>query len=131
MILLTNNLIALNDGGAIKGMDAREDGVYITYVPTDGADAVTKKLGSGNGNFEFPEKLTIEVAVGSNPWGSLQSYDYGNVTLPTFGYHYYKSSSNNKEIDISNLNTITLSASSSSQGREKTTTFTFYNQSEE
>lgn len=38
-----SNLIALNDGGAIKGMDAREDGVYITYVPTAGADAVTKK----------------------------------------------------------------------------------------
>lgn len=47
-IYLTNkknsNLIALNDGGAIKGMDAREDGVYITYVPTAGADAVTKKM---------------------------------------------------------------------------------------
>ena len=39
-----SNLIALNDGGAIKGMDAREDGVYITYVPTAGADAVTKKM---------------------------------------------------------------------------------------
>lgn len=37
------NLAALNDGGAIKGMDARKDGVYITYVPTAGADAVTKK----------------------------------------------------------------------------------------
>ena len=40
---INSNLIALNDGGAIKGMDAREDGVYITYVPTAGADAVTKK----------------------------------------------------------------------------------------
>ena len=37
---------ALNDGGAITGMDVREDGVYITYVPSDGADAVSKKLGS-------------------------------------------------------------------------------------
>lgn len=27
-------------------MDAREDGVYITYTPVVGADAVTKKLGS-------------------------------------------------------------------------------------
>lgn len=26
-------------------MDAREDGVYITYIPVVGADAVTKKLG--------------------------------------------------------------------------------------
>ena len=42
---LNRDLHALNDSGAIKGMDAREDGVYITYVPTSGADAVTKKLG--------------------------------------------------------------------------------------
>lgn len=37
------NLTALNDSGAIKGMDAREDGVYITYH--NGADTVIKKLG--------------------------------------------------------------------------------------
>ena len=42
---LSRDLHALNDSGAIKGMDAREDGVYITYVPTSGADAVTKKIG--------------------------------------------------------------------------------------
>ena len=41
-----SNLASLNDSGAIKGMDAREDGVYITYTPTAGADTVTKKLGS-------------------------------------------------------------------------------------
>lgn len=34
----------MNDNGAITGMDAREDGVYITYVPADGADPVSKKL---------------------------------------------------------------------------------------
>ena len=43
---VNNSLTALTDSGAITGMDAREDGVYITYVPTSGADAVTKKLGS-------------------------------------------------------------------------------------
>lgn len=43
---LSNDLIAINDSGAIKGLDAREDGVYITYSPTGGADTVTKKLGS-------------------------------------------------------------------------------------
>ena len=36
----------MTDSGAIKGLDAREDGVYITYVPSAGADPVTKKLGS-------------------------------------------------------------------------------------
>lgn len=41
-----SDFAAMNDSGAIKGMDAREDGVYITYVPAAGADAVTKKLGS-------------------------------------------------------------------------------------
>ena len=43
---LNRDFAALNDSGAIKGMDAREDGVYITYTPATGADAVTKKLGS-------------------------------------------------------------------------------------
>ena len=43
---LNRDLNAINDNGAIKGMEAREDGVYITYSPTGGADTVTKKLGS-------------------------------------------------------------------------------------
>ena len=42
--VLSRDLHALNDSGAIKGLDAREDGVYITY--STGADTVTKKLGS-------------------------------------------------------------------------------------
>ena len=55
---------AINDNGAIKGMDAREDGVYITY--STGADTVTKKLGSptiktktvtGNGSFDAGGKV--------------------------------------------------------------------------
>ena len=41
--VLSRDLHTLNDNGAIKGMDAREDGVYITY--STGADTVTKKLG--------------------------------------------------------------------------------------
>ena len=58
---LISDLNAINDNGVIKGMDAREDGVYITYVPSSGADSVTKKLGSepqllgtltGNGTFD-------------------------------------------------------------------------------
>ena len=39
---LSRDLSAMNDNGAITGMDAREDGVYITYFT--GADTVTKKL---------------------------------------------------------------------------------------
>lgn len=38
-------MASLNDEGAIKGLEVREgDGVYITYQ--DGADTVSKKLGS-------------------------------------------------------------------------------------
>ena len=39
--VLSRDLSAMNDNGAITGMDAREDGVYITYVPADGADPVS------------------------------------------------------------------------------------------
>lgn len=42
---LNQNISALNSSGAITGMSAGEDGVYITYVPSAGADPVTKKLG--------------------------------------------------------------------------------------
>ena len=45
-IRLSSEMAAITDSGAITGMDAREDGVYITYIPSTGADAVTKKLGS-------------------------------------------------------------------------------------
>ena len=42
---VNSDLTALNDSGAITGLEVREgDGVYITYQ--DGADAVSKKLGS-------------------------------------------------------------------------------------
>ncbi len=42
---INRDLTALNDSGAITGLEVREgDGVYITYQ--DGADAVSKKLGS-------------------------------------------------------------------------------------
>lgn len=43
---VNSEMAAITDSGAITGMDAREDGVYITYIPSTGADAVTKKLGS-------------------------------------------------------------------------------------
>lgn len=56
------NLGALNDSGAIKGMDAREDGVYITY--STGADTVTKKLGNlGNTSYIQAEPTYRRVAA--------------------------------------------------------------------
>ena len=75
---LNRDLHALNDSGAIKGLDAREDGVYITYVPTSGADTVTKKLGdiasaikTGSYNYThskkggFPKTLTHDTGKGN------------------------------------------------------------------
>lgn len=59
-----SNLASLNDSGAIKGMDAREDGVYITYTPTAGADTVTKKLGNlGNTSYIQAEPTYRRVAA--------------------------------------------------------------------
>lgn len=89
------NIDSLNDNGAIKGMDAREDGVYITY--STGADTVTKKLGKtdrhviksgvGNGSFSVArqisgyEKLTAEdfafVVTNATTSSSHRDSDYG------------------------------------------------------
>ena len=44
--ILNNKLMSITDNDAIKSMDVREDGVYMTYVPADGADPVSKKLGN-------------------------------------------------------------------------------------
>lgn len=67
---LNSDLTALNDAGAIQGMEVREgDGVYITY--TDGADTVSKKLGS------------YEVVLDtSNNWGVSGNSPTASFTAP-------------------------------------------------
>lgn len=80
------NLNAINDNGAIKGMDAREDGVYITYIPAPGADTVTKKLGSNGIAY-----------LGEMPYTCVK--DYGECTLLTFCHQ--KSATQN--VTIKNL----------------------------
>lgn len=86
------DLHALNDSGAIKGMDAREDGVYITY--STGADTVTKKLGSGD---------SVTKTFNSGVFSKSAS-----GTINVSGYRYVLINS----IQIGNPN-----ASSSSSGR--------------
>ena len=81
------DLSAMNDNGAITGMDAREDGVYITYVPADGADPVSKKLGSNGITY-----------LGDMPYTCTQ--DYGDCTLLTFCHQ--KTATQN--VTIKNLN---------------------------
>ena len=85
--VLSRDLSAMNDNGAITGMDAREDGVYITYVPADGADPVSKKLGSNGITY-----------LGDMPYTCTQ--DYGDCTLLTFCHQ--KTATQN--VTIKNLN---------------------------
>ena len=60
---LNSEILALNDAGAIKGLDVQEgDGVYITYQ--DGADTVRKKLGSVDFTLTF--SLACEAVVNVN-----------------------------------------------------------------
>ena len=84
---LNRDLSAMNDNGVITGMDAREDGVYITYVPADGADPVSKKLGSNGITY-----------LGDMPYTCTQ--DYGDCTLLTFCHQ--KTATQN--VTIKNLN---------------------------
>ena len=80
---LSRDLHALNDSGAIKGMDAREDGVYITY--STGADTVTKKLGDiitrevtghcGNFHPNYPERsILIDIPA-------ISGYEYFDCAI--------------------------------------------------
>lgn len=89
---LNRDLHTLNDSGAIKGLDAREDGVYITY--STGADTVTKKLGSGD---------SVTKTFNSGVFSKSAS-----GTINVSGYRYVLINS----IQIGNPN-----ASSSSSGR--------------
>lgn len=88
----------MNDSGAIKGMDAREDGVYITYVPAAGADAVTKKLGNspiiisqfevnyGAGGMGVNGGSTLSVGVEGYTHVSIGSYTHVNDRPLTITY---------------------------------------------
>lgn len=80
---LNRDLNAINDNGAIKGMDAREDGVYITY--STGADTVTKKLGDiitrevtghcGNFHPNYPERsILIDIPA-------ISGYEYFDCAI--------------------------------------------------
>lgn len=94
---LNRNLNAINDNGAIKGMDAREDGVYITYITTPGADPVTKKLGrpgaiAGAGAYwkDPPAGQNRDWATGCVRWDGdnlvvtvEDDYEQGHLTVGT------------------------------------------------
>lgn len=68
-------------------MDAREDGVYITYTPVAGADAVTKKLGSNK--IYLPKlRLSGEGNVDGDAVFALdgqRTLSIGSITFPFKG----------------------------------------------
>ena len=61
-------------------MDVREDGVYITYVPTAGADAVTKKLGDVT---EPMDGAVLMAFSGMGNYMQIANHDY--VTINSNG----------------------------------------------
>ena len=96
------DLSALNDAGAIQGLDAREDGVYITYTPVVGADAVTKKLGS---------TIVLLGTVTAAQTFDLSSYDgYKTFALGT-NILGYVSGSYNADTGLLTVNASSVSGS--------------------
>lgn len=74
---LSSEIEALNDEGAIKGLEVREgDGVYITYQ--DGADTVSKKLGSKN------FQLGVSCYSASDASGSFSQYSYSGIDVSDY-----------------------------------------------
>ena len=77
---LNSEMASMTDSGAITGMDAREDGVYITYIPSTGADAVTKKLGE-------PDIQSKNFSTSPPSNGTVSTFDltsipnYNNLVL--------------------------------------------------
>lgn len=76
-IQVNSEIEALNDEGAIKGLEVREgDGVYITYQ--DGADTVSKKLGSKN------FQLGVSCYSASDTSGSFSQYSYSGIDVSDY-----------------------------------------------
>lgn len=98
---LNRDLAALNDSGAITGLEVREgDGVYITYQ--DGADAVSKKLGS---------TIVLLGTVTAAKTFDLSSYDgYKTFALGT-NILGYVSGSYNADTGLLTVNTSSVSGS--------------------
>lgn len=124
-------------------MDAREDGVYITYTPVLGADAVTKKLGSvpmvvtglyfylGHGavnnggsigacgfnkdiHFTFDVTNYKTMTVGTVSISDTNTYDSSYIRCTLAGSTY--SLTSGLVIDISSSSSVTLSANPTGYG---------------
>lgn len=110
-------------------MDAREDGVYITYVPAAGADTVTKKLGNlpiiipqfevnyGAGGMGVNGGSTLSVGVEGYTHVSIGSYTHVKDRPLTITYRkkngtdmkYSKNASFSSVFDFDMIDAVNLS----------------------
>lgn len=123
---LSSEMASLTDSGAITGMDAREDGVYITYIPSNGADTVTKKLGSpelhipewryvltgGNTFLRFENPGYSKISIGSYTGGSALSISIEGIT--STGSYVPLGGQSGTEYDISDYPAFRIVLSSTS-----------------
>ena len=67
-----NATTELNQNMGNCTFSVQSDGAYVTYVPTGGADPVSKKLGSGSGTLtiKFTFKAEMNRNDGGNPSGN-------------------------------------------------------------
>lgn len=125
-IQVNSEMASLTDSGAITGMDAREDGVYITYIPSNGADTVTKKLGSpelhipewryvltgGNTFLRFENPGYSKISIGSYTGGSALSISIEGIT--STGSYVPLGGQSGTEYDISDYPAFRIVLSSTS-----------------
>ena len=84
VFIFYSSLTKLNKTMGNCTFSVQSDGAYVTYVPTGGADPVSKKLGSGNYTITFT--LEIDLLNGLNQTISKREETYhmyvneGNVT---------------------------------------------------
>lgn len=76
-------------------MDAREDGVYITYVPTVGADTVTKNWVA---EISFRWKYAGQPNIIRGTTQQISEIDVSNYTFATFAVY-----TNSANLDINIL----------------------------
>ena len=98
---INSNLTRMTDNDAIKGLEAREDGVYITYVPAAGADPVSKKLG----NLHFNLATNVRIFYYSD--NGIRNYVSAGINYTYKNGSLSHTVSSNNECSVSK--TITIS----------------------
>lgn len=111
----------LNESLGNCTFSVQSDGAYVTYVPTGGADTVTKKLGSGNESFTIPQIALVAGGFTSSRATSNLKFDISNFktlniesfsagwgTLAIYGDDTQLSIAAGTDADISNYNVLKI-----------------------